>query len=218
MASVRHFGLFPWCFDSATSYFSQEDFLEYAVPMWWRVKEWTLNSTAQVLANSDPPETVTNVDSQVFSITDYPLRVGSASTFQTERDLVVAGKAGTSFGRFGPVYDWLFSIPSSGTTFASLTRALKIGPNFEFSANEQDVPSVSTNGQFEEVGSITSSFCGLSFSAPIKHDLPFFDSLYRIVSLVSTLTATAYWPYDPADGSGPIYDSVTGEQLRGFPS
>jgi hypothetical protein len=27
-----------------------------------------------------------------------------------------------------------------------------------------------------------------------------------------------YWPYDPGDGGGPIYNSATGEQLRGFPS
>lgn len=32
-----------------------------------------------------------------------------------------------------------------------------------------------------------------------------------------TLSATEYWPYDPNDGSGPIYDSATGEQLRPFP-
>ena len=27
-----------------------------------------------------------------------------------------------------------------------------------------------------------------------------------------------YWPYDPNDGGGPIYDSATGKQLRPFPS
>ena len=27
-----------------------------------------------------------------------------------------------------------------------------------------------------------------------------------------------YWPYDPGDGLGPIYDSTTGAQLRAFPS
>jgi hypothetical protein len=33
-----------------------------------------------------------------------------------------------------------------------------------------------------------------------------------------TITPSEYWPYDPRDGKGPIYDSVTGAQLRGFPS
>jgi hypothetical protein len=32
-----------------------------------------------------------------------------------------------------------------------------------------------------------------------------------------TVTPSEYWPYDPGDGGGPIYDSVTGAQLRGFP-
>lgn len=33
-----------------------------------------------------------------------------------------------------------------------------------------------------------------------------------------TIEATEYWPYDPGDGLGPIYDSATGEQLRPFPN
>ena len=33
-----------------------------------------------------------------------------------------------------------------------------------------------------------------------------------------TISPSEYWPYDPNDGGGPIYDSVTGEQLRPFPS
>jgi hypothetical protein len=32
------------------------------------------------------------------------------------------------------------------------------------------------------------------------------------------ITASEYWPYDPNDGLGPIYDSATGEQLRPFPA
>jgi hypothetical protein len=33
-----------------------------------------------------------------------------------------------------------------------------------------------------------------------------------------TWSATEYWPYDPGDGFGPIYDSATGAQLRPFPA
>jgi hypothetical protein len=32
------------------------------------------------------------------------------------------------------------------------------------------------------------------------------------------VSAEEYWPYDPEDGGGPIYDSVTGAQLRDFPA
>ncbi len=31
------------------------------------------------------------------------------------------------------------------------------------------------------------------------------------------ITAAEYWPYDPNDGQGPIYDKDTGKQLRPFP-
>ena len=45
-----------------------------------------------------------------------------------------------------------------------------------------------------------------------------FGQFAPITSGSITITASEYWPYDPGDGKGPIYDSVTGEQLRGFPS
>lgn len=32
------------------------------------------------------------------------------------------------------------------------------------------------------------------------------------------ISAVEYWPYDPGDGGGPIYNSTTGAQLRGFPN
>jgi hypothetical protein len=33
-----------------------------------------------------------------------------------------------------------------------------------------------------------------------------------------TIEASEYWPYDPGDGLGPIYNSATGAQLRPFPA
>jgi hypothetical protein len=33
-----------------------------------------------------------------------------------------------------------------------------------------------------------------------------------------SVDALEYWPYDPEDGGGPIYDSATGAQLRDFPA
>jgi hypothetical protein len=186
--------------------------------MWWRVKEWTLDSTADVLANSDPPLTETYSDTFVFRITDYPLIFGSASTFQTEQDLVIAGKAGSGLGSLGPAYDWSFdALLGDPEEDIAQELSLTIGPLFEFSSFSGDTPPVTTNGDGAQVGSITSNFCGLSFSAPIKRVLPFVESLYVITSLECTLTATEYWPYDPGDDDGPIYDATTGQQLRPFP-
>ena len=215
MAIVTHLGLFPWCFDPATSYFGREGLLQYAVPMWWRVKEWTLDATADILANSDPPSTETYSGTFVFRITDYPLRFLSTATFQTEMDLVIAGKAGTGLGVLGPVYDWSFDalLGDPAVEFTS-ELTLDIGPNFFFRAFSGDTTPVDTNGGGAQVGSITSNFCGLSFTAPIKRVPALGDSLYVFTSLEATLTATEYWPYDPEDGGGPIYDSTTGVQKR----
>lgn len=33
-----------------------------------------------------------------------------------------------------------------------------------------------------------------------------------------SIDAVEYWPYDPKDGGGPIYDSATGKQIRPFPN
>ena len=77
---------------------------------------------------------------------------------------------------------------------------------------------ISTSGQYGERGHLDVSYCGLLFRAPLKLDAPEDDTLYDLTNMDATLTATEYWPYDPGDGKGPIYDSATGEQLRGFPS
>lgn len=37
-------------------------------------------------------------------------------------------------------------------------------------------------------------------------------------SINLTMTAVEFFPYDPGDDGGPIYDSTTGAQLRAFPS
>jgi hypothetical protein len=43
----------------------------------------------------------------------------------------------------------------------------------------------------------------------------FVNKLFREID--SFVLTPYYWPYDPNDGLGPIYDSETGEQLRPFP-
>jgi hypothetical protein len=44
-----------------------------------------------------------------------------------------------------------------------------------------------------------------------------FGQLTDFVSGFFDISVAEYWPYDPNDGDGPIYDSATGEQLRAFP-
>ena len=73
-----------------------------------------------------------------------------------------------------------------------------------------------------------SPFLDISSQAPLDGDRPW-EEMTRVGYLTYNITLKngggtvvmqpqEYWPYDPKDGGGPIYDSVTGEQLRPFPS
>jgi hypothetical protein len=71
-----------------------------------------------------------------------------------------------------------------------------------------------------DAGTFTYKFLGKTYTAPIvARPITFGSSRTPVnVSAQFTLEATEYWPYDPGDGLGPIYDSVTGAQLREFPA
>ena len=204
MASVRHLGLFPWCVNEEISYFKGTDIAEYAVPMWWRVKRWSLETTYTIFADADPPVSETYSSSNIFNI---------PSVYQREIDLITAGSLPGTTIKIPS--DFTFGFVIQGFL---LDGGLVLGPNFAFSADAQDMEGISTSGQYGQRGSLSVSYCGLEFIAPLKLDAPDFETLYDLTNMDATLTATEYWPYDPGDGKGPIYDSVTGEQLRGFPS
>ena len=205
MASVRHLGLFPWCVNEEISYFKGTDIAEYAVPMWWRVKRWSLETTYTIFAGfADPPVSETYSSSNIFNI---------PSVYQSETDLITAGSLPGTTIKIPS--DFTFGFVIQGFL---LDGGLVLGPNFAFSADAQDMEGISTSGQYGQRGSLSVSYCGLEFIAPLKLDAPDFETLYDLTNMDATLTATEYWPYDPGDGKGPIYDSETGEQLRGFPS
>ena len=222
MASVRHLGLFPWCVNPTTAYFSTEDLLQYAVPMWWRVKEWTLQSEFGIFYSNPEIPTNTITATNTFNITTIPISTTNPGAFTTEKDLVCAGvfydqQSGVSFPT---TYDWVFSfvIGDPTTLGQGLNECvLTLGPKFLFEVpSVDDTRTVTMVGGGATLGSLNVEFCGLSFSVPLRQ--PYTEpSLAMVSSCACTLSATAYWPYDPSDGKGPIYDSVTGEQLRGFP-
>lgn len=205
MASVRHLGLFPWCVNEEISYFKGTDIAEYAVPMWWRVKRWSLETTYTIFAGfADPPVSETYSSSNVLNI---------PSVYQSETDLITAGSLPSTTIKIPS--DFTFAFVLQGFL---LDAGLVLGPNFAFSADAQDMEGISTSGQYGQRGSLSVSYCGLEFIAPLKLDAPDFETLYDLTNMDATLTATEYWPYDPGDGGGPIYDSAIGAQLRGFPS
>lgn len=68
------------------------------------------------------------------------------------------------------------------------------------------------------VGSFSYEFLGKTFTSDIYSLTRSESSDISGLNVVSSLVATEYWPYDPGDGGGPIYDSATGAQLRPFPN
>jgi hypothetical protein len=215
-------GLFPWCFDPATSFFSKADLLKYAVPMWWRVKEWTLQSEFGIFYFNPEIPNNTITDTDTFNITTIPISLTNLVTFTTETDLVRAGvfydqQSGVSFPT---TYDWVFnfSIGDPTTLGQGLAEcALTLGPNFLFEVpSVNDTRTVTMQGGGATLGNLNVEFCGLSLIVPLRQPTTD-ESLAMVASCACTLTATEYWPYDPGDGGGPIYDSTTGAQLRPFP-
>ena len=218
MATVRHLGFFPWCFDLATSYFSREELRQYAVPMWWRVKSWGLEVEFVKQANTSPPQNTTINLSKTFNVTDLPKNDLTTDTFQNEKDLVCAGviydqEAGKQYRL---PRDHIWAIDAPGIFIDSFVR---IGPNFDIYFDQDDMLGARPAGSGDKVGELLVKMQGLEFTVGLLRELTNIESeLYQIVSLNATLEATEYWPYDPKDGVGPIYDSLTGEQLRDFPS
>jgi hypothetical protein len=70
-----------------------------------------------------------------------------------------------------------------------------------------------------DAGTFTYEFLGKTYTAPIvARPITFGSSRTPLnVSAYFTLEAIEYWPYDPEDGGGPIYNKDTGAQLRDFP-
>ena len=221
MASVRHLGLFPWCFNPAATYFKTADAIrKFAVPMWWRVKEWTLESEFVIYYFNPEIPINTVTDTNVFSITDIAISPSNASLVQKETDLVCAGVAydQESGIQYRTTYDWTFPFQIGNNSLGEGFNecALILGPNFFFEVDADDTRGVTIEGDGAILGNLNLGFCGLSFSAPLRQPY-LYESLAMVQSCSCTLTATEYWPYDPGDGLGPIYDSTTGARLRDFP-
>jgi hypothetical protein len=75
-------------------------------------------------------------------------------------------------------------------------------------------PIPGSSNVYRKVGTLSFSFLGKEFSTDIMGDTGPLTEFEMNVSV----NAIEYWPYDPGDGDGPIYDSATGEQLRPFPA
>lgn len=222
MAAVRHLGLFPWCVDQDTSFFKGQDLKSKAVPIWWRVKKWDFAVSGEYLVFGLDSDSFSDTD--VFDVTELTIRDGHEETFAKEQDLIRAGvffssEAFPVFNQATQQFDYVNTVRlPRDHVFATdagpmVDSFVKIGPHFECLFFGDDLFSVSTSGGegVGPVGSFSVSMNELTFVVPLyaNEDVTEFNS---------SITATEYWPYDPGDGMGPIYDTSTGQQLRPFPA
>ena len=207
MASVRHLGLFPFCIldpanDPNSSLVQMEMSVDLGLYFWWRVKKWTVDSASlTIIPEEGDPESIPIVTGEMTI--ELP-----AQGISSEKELVCPKQRQFSVG---DTFDQV------GVTLRIFPRANQSGDlikmDIDVRASIQTTTYFYGNGgeaapHIVGTGTITVQDRNLIF--PIGGDFEGTGSL--------AISATEYWPYDPGDGGGPIYDSVTGAQLRGFPS
>jgi hypothetical protein len=210
MATVRHLGLFPFCIldpanDPNSSLVQMEMSVDLGLYFWWRVKKWTVDSASlDVIPGEDDP----GGGGPIFIETGEMTIELPAGGISSEKELVCPKQRQFVVGN---------SFSQVAVTLRIFPRANQSGDlikmDIDVRASIQTTTYFYGNGgeaapHIVGTGTITVQDRNLIF--PIGGDFEGTGSL--------AISATEYWPYDPGDGGGPIYDSVTGAQLRGFPS
>ena len=212
MASVRHLGLFPFCIvNEYPEDFSVDTFpfgveLERVIKWFWRVKKWkavyTIDdySNEVIFWNNSVSTFVLNPDGFSYWETLNP---------ESEKDLVC--KKRTNYNIYFTDYDPLGFSNFGFRMFGSVVRQGDLYyPAFYCSA-VYGVKGIGTNEAIlsgYDMIPINIDFDGITVPA----------FLFNADSGSLSISIHEYWPYDPSDGGGPIYDSATGAQLRSFPS
>ena len=217
-ATGKHLGLFPFCianeFPDDLGGLPVERIypigveLDRAVKWFWRVKKWkavyTLNDFSKevIFWNNGVSTFVVN--------TGGGLSYFDTLNPETEKDLIC--KIGT---RFAEYFEF-----NSGFSFSLFSVVLH--------ASQQPQPAVVRQGDlyYPRFGcEILHGIDYMSTIGIIVEDIPIDIDLDGITvpafltnadSGSLSISIHEYWPYDPEDGRGPIYDSATGAQLRDF--
>jgi hypothetical protein len=218
MATVRHLGLFPFCIanefpDDLGGLPIEKIFpigveLERLIKWFWRVKKWKAVYTLDDFTHE-----------VIFwnnSVSTFVVNTGGGLNYfdtlnpETEKDLVCK-----SYTRFAEYFE-----SDSGFSFSLF--------GFVLHASLQPQPAVVRQGDLYYPRFSCELLAGIQYistvgitedDTPIDIDLDGITVPAFIGNAVSgslSISIHEYWPYDPEDGDGPIYDSTTGAQLREF--
>jgi hypothetical protein len=204
-----------------------------AVAMFWRVKKWRVHGQIQASAGG-PAQTIpfdVTVGPEIESEKNYVCRYfdgdfwlnipWSEGTFEAQLEDLNTPTAFT----FNIVF--FYSVSLLPANFRN---------GFAHLADTQEQPQGQPRQLFVwNFASLSDGDGGIAYTqlssfggeGRVEYEIPvtFLDKTYSLKKYIlgSTgeesfnITASEYWPYDPEDGGGPIYDSETGEQLRAFP-
>jgi hypothetical protein len=243
MASVRHLGLFPFCVVDASkrktnsgnpiplgdgTLYPLQIPISEAILWYWRIKKWKIE--ASITYQSGPNGAIETVsdDKTIISHAD-----GFENVPLNEKFLVCPKETNLdTAGNLDSVQFVLFSliVGAVGTNDPFTKERIFHNDETEFLKNVW--PSLFIYASYFGGLYVSSIVVGNVNSESSKRGglitIETRENLYTVDSYVPDtaefvdgeikITATEYWPYDPQDGLGPIYDKDTGAQLRPFPN
>ena len=221
------------------SYEGLETSLEDALALYWRVRSWRIEGSLQAgsgagVVTIDYSDVVTRqLWTNEKDLVCRRIEGEGESAYWNVPDFNGFSWSGNVPGLTEPVI-WDFSFKMHWLPTAGFPINFRKGPHHlsqeGFSENGGIYTWLSFSYATNDGGdfSFGSIVCGpvIEENENITVPISFLDKTYSIKaqrvggadSASMSITAEEYWPYDPGDGGGPIYDSVTGAQLRGFPS
>ena len=171
---------------------------------YWRVKSWKVDYGSFTFE--------TDFGTEEFNLGAAPLALAApAEGIDSEKRLVCSPDREFSYeqppgGGSSPFCLFrLFADARSDGENIKLATEILLGPSLS------GVRYLSNVGSGASVGTATLDVAGEQVVFPM-----FANSLADVAALNFKISAAEYWPYDPGDGGGPIYDAETGAQLRAF--
>jgi hypothetical protein len=194
----------------------------------WRVKQWTFSWNASWQeANLGPTisrngSVVVPSWQTIYSGPFYEEEPNLGEVLTTETDLVCqrSNDWGAFYGETGiaPIGSGffassVFNVDSNGSVVKADDQSGPIRINWTFSASTVRW-SISPSGSGTNVGNLALRLLGEEYNIPLLGVNSLGGGSF---SGQFSYEATEYWPYDPNDGGGPIYNLGSGTQIRPFP-
>jgi hypothetical protein len=218
--------------------------LKTIMALYWRVKKWRVYGqfdyfVTQKVSNNYEFTQTRDAETEAdlvcldeigrlkgFTTTGTPISFawdGGTGTLGAGIDIFTFGGEGPQSNR--PVIKQGNDLYSAGIRFAcGILEGAPPGDEYFAPFLGRPINKTSPTPSFSEIDppntTVSLSFLGQTYELLAVKGEPVLTlpSGETTLEVSMSVDALEYWPYDPNDGLGPIYDSATGEQLRGFPA